>query len=85
MKATVETCRSCPARVIWCQTERGKAMPVDADPVVGGNLALKPARAGQQPLAVVVPPAKRAEHEALHVSHFKTCPHAGAWRKRRAS
>ena len=35
-----EKCKSCPAQVIWAVTERGKAMPVDAEPGPGGNVQL---------------------------------------------
>lgn len=76
----IETCRSCPAQIIWAVTERGKRMPVDVDPVPGGNVQLVEQH-GQ--LTAVVVPAKRAFGRMnLRKSHFTTCPQADQWRKR---
>jgi hypothetical protein len=33
-------CRSCRARIIWCHTDTGKRIPVDATANVAGNLRL---------------------------------------------
>ncbi|MEU4781055.1 hypothetical protein [Micromonospora sp. NPDC023633] len=75
-----EKCKSCPAQVIWAVTERGKAMPVDAEPGPGGNVQLVE-QYGQ--LTAVVVPAKRAFGRTnLRKSHFVTCPQAHEWRRR---
>lgn len=67
-------CRSCGAPTIRAKTVNGKTMPVDAEPVDGGNLHLN---AG--PAVVVV---KGCDCPREHyVSHFVTCPDAGKWRR----
>ena len=71
-------CRSCGAPVIWATTTRGKAMPVDADPVANGNLELS--RTGEQINVRVV-----KESAGTHVSHYVTCPHANQWRPKRGA
>lgn len=78
------TCRSCQAAVLWAVTHNGKRMPVDAEPVEGGNIKLR--REGDKVIAEF--PGK--EHPALfednnrarYVSHFSTCPESTEWRKR---
>ncbi|WP_431976152.1 hypothetical protein [Micromonospora haikouensis] len=75
-----EKCRSCPAEIIWAVTERGKRMPVDAEPAAGGNVQLVEQH-GQ--LTAVVVPAKRAfGRTTLRKSHLMTCPQANEWRRR---
>lgn len=79
-----ETCRSCPAVIVWAVTERGKAMPVDAVPCAAGNVALV-AREGRAPLAKVLGVAARFGRTDLHTSHFVTCPNASQHRRRSTS
>lgn len=75
-------CASCDREIRWVVTERGKRMPLDAEPVPDGNVELRVLdgqetaivhAAGQRPLTAVGP---------FYVSHFSTCPDAGSWRKR---
>jgi hypothetical protein len=83
-----EHCRSCGAAVIWAHTERGKRMPIDAEPVGhvgGGNIQLMH-REGLPPLAVylgqdTIAHLEGFQMERLHTSHFATCPHAKKWRR----
>lgn len=77
---TVAECRSCHRPVIWAKTTTGASMPVDAEPVDGGNVELLP-KPGAAPDAVVhgQPPLLGGE---LRLSHFVTCPDAGRWRRR---
>jgi hypothetical protein len=79
---TQEKCRSCGADIVWCQTGKGKAMPVDAEPCADGNVAITASQVpGQLPFAnVLTPPTLGLE--ALHKSHFATCPDADRWRVR---
>lgn len=76
-------CRSCAAVIVWAESASGGGrMPVDAEPVAGGNVALTP-RAGRSPLARVfgaddVP----GDDEARYTNHFATCPQADDWRNR---
>jgi len=81
----VESCASCAAPVVWCITEHAKQMPVDADPVRGGNLSIEWRKPPTLPLARVVKAELRFGRTDLHTSHFATCPHAGSWRRRRAA
>jgi len=74
-------CRSCKAPIVWAQTEAGKRIPVDEAPVADGNLALIGTGPGGTTLAAIYDPAKHAG-KTRFVSHFSTCPHAGAWRRR---
>lgn len=79
-----DTCRSCSAPIVWCVSERGKSMPVNAEPETGGNLAVE-ARTHGHPLARVVSPAHAFGRTDLHKSHFATCEHAAKWRKKRSA
>lgn len=78
-----ETCRSCDAPVVWCTTDRGDRMPVDADPVPHGNIAVTPGP--RRSVATVLDGeevvAARARGARLHLSHFATCPAAKEWRR----
>ena len=76
------TCKSCAAPIIWTVTHKGNRMPVDAEPVEGGNVVLR--RDGEALIAEY--PGK--EHPSLfeddgvrYVSHFSTCPEGKEWRK----
>lgn len=69
-----QKCSSCGAPIIWCQTPRGKNIPLDAELVDGGNVEL---RAG---IAFVEPPEPGKRR---YRSHFSTCPRAGEHRKPR--
>lgn len=86
-----EPCKSCSGPVIWAVTATRRAMPVDAEPSPGGNVALnKRGLNGQaRPFAYVVPvlnlQAARDEGTPLRTSHFVTCPDAPSWRKPKAA
>jgi hypothetical protein len=79
-------CRSCGAAIVWAKTEarEGKPsrnIPLDADPddenrpltVEGGNLVVVQHHAGQSPTVRYV-----SKERGRHVTHFSTCPFAGA-------
>ena len=76
-------CRSCGAEILWTVTHKGRPMPVDAEPVEGGNIRLRHDDDG----IVAEYPGK--EHPSLfeaprprYVSHFATCPERDEWRKK---
>lgn len=70
-------CRSCGASIIWATTEHGVGrMPVDVEPVAGGNLELDEL-AGHTAVRVVTP----EPDVERYVSHFATCPQSAEWRK----
>lgn len=69
-------CRSCEARIVWAITPKGRRIPLDPDPVEGGNVLLEGER------ATVLTNEERAAHPGpLHVSHFATCPKAKRHRR----
>lgn len=72
-------CKSCGAPIIWASTATGAAMPVDPDPIGGGNLQLT-RRGDESVTAAVVRPG-----EGTHRSHYASCPHADQWRSRSAA
>jgi hypothetical protein len=80
-----ETCRSCPALIIWAVTVNGKAMPVDAEPVDGGNVALRWTEGKVYAEVLSVTRQATRVRGTLRMSHHATCPQGGAWRKRRAA
>lgn len=72
-------CKSCGQPIVWCRTDTGKRMPVDPEPSPEGNLVLI---AGELPTTRSVSRGGHQPGEPLYVSHFKTCPHASAHRKK---
>lgn len=80
------SCRSCGARIIWALTPTGKRMPIDAEPVDGGNIILhQPVERGGSPTCTVVgkrvQPSLFGDDGPRHTSHFATCPNASHHRK----
>jgi hypothetical protein len=71
-----DVCVTCRAPIRWAFTVNGKPMPLDPDPVAGGNVALD-----DTGRATVVPADRRAG--PLYVAHFTTCPYAAEHRRRR--
>lgn len=75
-----QTCRSCGEPIHWTVTAAsGKAMPVDRDAILGGNLVLT--QSGYRTTATVVTPDPAIRR---HVSHFVTCPNREEHRKKPA-
>lgn len=85
-----DTCRTCPAPVVWRKHERtGKAAPVDRYPVPTGNVVLVGADAYR-----VLTKAEMAEMDTpkldglgdpdpdRYTLHFATCPDAPTHRRR---
>lgn len=80
----IARCRSCRARVVWTtNTATGKRMPVDAEPMVGGNVMLTAGNDG--PRSTTVGRDEQRERagrrEELYVSHFATCADSDQWRR----
>jgi hypothetical protein len=79
-------CASCPALVVWAVTSRNirpgvtkpGRMPVDLNPDPHGNVRLT--IEGRTLRAHVLSKAAAAGKSSLHLSHFKTCPDADAYR-----
>jgi hypothetical protein len=73
-------CRSCDAPVLWVQSATtGSPMPLDAEPVEGGNVAIKDGVAhvmrGELFEEMIDGPR--------YQSHFISCPNAARHRKSR--
>ncbi|KXK63379.1 hypothetical protein AWW66_03435 [Micromonospora rosaria] len=77
----IEKCRSCPTQIIWAVTERGRDMPVDAEPAANGNVALSTNDKGQV-VARIVKPHLAFGRKDLRLPHFVRCPQADRWRQR---
>lgn len=77
-------CRSCGAPIVWAVTEaHRRRMPVDAEPVDGGNVLLS---TDDPPLAQVHAPGQAslfadAANRPTYTSHFATCPQADQHRR----
>lgn len=65
-------CSSCQAPIVWARSVKGKAMPLDAEPVLGGNVELD-----TNLIARVVGSDMKIRR---YVAHFVSCPEARAWR-----
>lgn len=89
VKDGVTYCRYCGAYIRFIKTQRGKTMPVDAEPVPfvfdqnGPNFYLDP----EGHLLRGTPPreGENEETETGFISHFATCPDADKARKPRKS
>lgn len=78
-------CRGCGAPIVWITTPGGKSMPCDAEQVL--YLARKGAKGkivtpNGEVLSADVGVAPETATGAGYVSHFATCPAAGAFRRR---
>lgn len=75
-------CGSCHSEIEWATSEAGRAIPIDAQPVDDGNLAVR--RVGNELHSrVVKPDDELGPDEKRGVSHFATCPNANQHRKPR--
>jgi hypothetical protein len=76
-----DRCRTCDAPILWCRTEAGHAMPLDAvPPLLGGNVELVEQGQGD-PIAKVYGSA--TSRIGFYVSHFSNCPQAAQHRRLR--
>ena len=67
------TCRACGGRIFWAKTLRGGSMPLDEDPVLGGDIELAGSMHEYDGVARVV---ARHPDVARYTSHWDTCPQA---------
>lgn len=75
MKLTHCKSPACGAPIVWCRTDHGKKMPVDADPLVakGGERGfVLDEDDPEQPVAHYVKAAQPGQ--ALYQAHWATCP-----------
>ena len=73
-------CDSCGAEILWVKTIKGKSMPLDAQPVVDGNIVLLKAAAVILSKEQLGQPGRDGPR---YKSHFATCPNASQHRKER--
>lgn len=66
------TCRSCGARMIFGLTDKGRRMPLDAEPVPDGPWTVD-ANGNLERASADTPPEERRQ------SHFVSCPQGRAW------
>jgi len=75
-------CRSCRADIVWAQTERGKLMPLAAEPYTGDDpRGLFVFRRHGDSIYVVAATPDAFPGEPVYRSHFATCPNAGEHRR----
>lgn len=75
----ITTCRGskCSAQIRWVRTTAGELMPIDAEPVLGGNVEL----IDDGTTAVVHGQPDLFADTPRYVSHFATCPNAKEFRR----
>lgn len=91
-------CRSCNAPILWATTEKGKAMPLDIEPVENGDIRLEERSVAaygggtivREQIVLTAVYAANADSEQerslgdvpRYVSHFATCEFADHHRKK---
>lgn len=70
------TCTKCSAPIFWSLSEKSKKMPMDSTPSRDGAFRLED-RPGENPTAIFVHEADRADWPRLYVCHFNTCGKSG--------
>ena len=76
-----DRCKSCRKPIVWAETEKGRRIPLDPDPVSDGNIILQQRGKFKPPLAIVRLSIPTDETNRFK-SHFATCPQASRWRKK---
>jgi len=69
-------CRRCPAQIFFVLSEKGRPIPMDAEPVQGFTLEKR--KPGADGLHY---PHYVAHHARVYISHFATCPEAASFRR----
>jgi hypothetical protein len=79
----MSVCGSCGAQITWTSNVvSGKRMPVDAKPVVDGNVILLSGNDGPESRVLTKAQlAARPSSAGLFKSHHATCPDGPAWRR----
>jgi hypothetical protein len=79
----VALCRSCNASIVWARTrQKGKFIPLDAEPDALGNLVIGPPWGADPPTVDVVKPGDNVARDR-YTSHFATCKNAALHRRPR--
>ncbi len=83
MTMPVQTvCRSCNRPIFWAScTSTGNPMPVDVEPVPGGNVLLYRRSNGLLRAEVLGKDVPRSPERKYRINHFATCKNADQHRK----
>lgn len=78
-------CRGCHAPIVWARTATDNHLiPLDPDPVEGGNIAVVSRSAsGEINTVQVLGQADLFANEPRYVTHFATCEFADDFRRQR--
>jgi len=68
-------CRSCARWIVYARTESGALAPIDARPATVYVFV-----EDESPLRGEPRVQRAAADQQIHISHFASCPNAGAWR-----
>jgi len=76
MSNNVKNCRDCDAKVQWAETDRGKNILVDVEPVADGDLALThlDPYGGEMKVRHIRKHDPIDESIPRYTCHFGTCP-----------
>ena len=75
-----DACGSCGAPVLWKVNPKGKRVPIDPEPVLGGNVQLD----GDHEIVYLTRLQRVTAMESgdlMYQTHFVSCPDAVQWRK----
>jgi hypothetical protein len=76
----VSKCTTCGAQIIWCRTETGKRISLDANPSAEGNLTL--GLGELLPTAYSVSRGRRKPGQLLYKKHLASCKQEMAHRQK---
>ncbi len=83
----MSTCRGCGAPLDWIRTAEGRSMPVDPEPVFVIEGEGKDRFITDEGEVITgrraLPAEERREFPVAFVPHWKTCPSADSFRRRR--
>lgn len=76
-------CRSCKRPIRWAVTTKGRRIPLDPEPVAGGNVRLTRSSDGDvaEILSGSALDAAKSRLERLFMPHHATCPEGKAWQR----
>jgi hypothetical protein len=70
-------CGTCGAHITWARTPSGRPIPLDPEPVVGGNIRV------EDPGGACTARIEKPSDNPLYMTHFVTCPDAKEHRRGR--